>query len=95
MARKYAGEIASALIAAGRSPDEPAALIANASRDGQTTVVTNLASLGEAANASDAATIIVIGPNVLLREGLDWLGAMSGKLLNGDPLGQRKLSDAV
>jgi hypothetical protein len=37
----------------------------------------------------------VIGENVKLREGLDWLGAMRGKLLNPDPLEQRKLSDAV
>src|SRR5271167_1300684 len=40
MARKYAGEIAAALIAAGRKADEPAAVIANAARAGQSVTVT-------------------------------------------------------
>jgi uroporphyrin-III C-methyltransferase len=31
---------------------------------------------------------------VRLREGLDWLGAMSGRLLNPDPLGRDDLSEA-
>lgn len=73
MARKYAGEIAAALIAAGRSPDEPAAIVANAARADQTVIVTNLARLGEAAMASPSVSIIVIGENVRLREELDWL----------------------
>jgi hypothetical protein len=32
---------------------------------------------------------------VKLREGLDWLGAMSGKLLDADPLKRGLLSDVV
>ncbi|HEY1837832.1 MAG TPA: uroporphyrinogen-III C-methyltransferase [Rhizomicrobium sp.] len=95
MARKYAGEIAERLIAAGRAADEPAAVISDASRASQTTYVTTLAQLGAVARAGEAPAIIVIGENVRLREGLDWLGAMQGKLLNPDPLEQRSLSDAV
>jgi uroporphyrin-III C-methyltransferase len=94
MARKYAGEIAARLIAAGRPADEPAAIISDASLPSQETRITTLAALGPVAAENDAAAIIVIGENVKLREGLDWLGAMSGKLLNPDPLEQRKLSDA-
>jgi uroporphyrin-III C-methyltransferase len=95
MARKYAGDIAAKLIAAGRSASEPAAIVSDASLGGQNTQVITLAQLGEAATQTDAAAIIVIGENVRLREGLDWLGAMSGKLLNPDPLEQKSLSDAI
>jgi uroporphyrin-III C-methyltransferase len=95
MARKYAGEIAQNLMAAGRSAGEPAAIVSDASRADQTTHVTTLAELGSVALENDAPAIIVIGENVRLREGLDWLGAISGKLLAPDPLGTRKLSDAV
>jgi uroporphyrin-III C-methyltransferase len=95
MARKYAGEIAAKLIAAGRAANEAAAIISNASLADQNTIVTTLSELGSVALQNDAPAIIVIGENVKLREGLDWLGAMSGKLLTADPLGHRKLSDAV
>ena len=73
MARKYAGEIAAALIAGGRSRDEPAAIVANAARADQNVIVTTLGALGEAAAASPSISIIVIGENVKLRQDLDWL----------------------
>src|SRR5580693_8980253 len=74
MARKYAGEIAQALIAAGRKEDEPAAVIANAARAGQSVTVTDLKGLGAAAEKAPALSIIVVGENVRLRAELDWLG---------------------
>jgi uroporphyrin-III C-methyltransferase len=94
MARKYAGEIASRLIAAGRDANELAAIISNASLRDQTTIVTRLAALGEAAAVADAPAIFVIGENIRLAAGLDWLGALSGRLLDPDPLGRQCLSDA-
>jgi len=94
MARKHAGEIAQRLIAAGRDPKEPAAIVSDASRDSQTVIVTTLAGLGAAAAASGAPAIIVVGQNVRLREGLDWLGALAGKTLNPWPLGQDRISEA-
>jgi uroporphyrin-III C-methyltransferase len=94
MGRKHAGAIAAKLIAAGRDGNEPAAIISNASLEGQTTMVTRLAALGEAASVADAPAIIVIGENVRLAAGLDWLGALSGRLLDPDPLGSTRLSDA-
>jgi uroporphyrin-III C-methyltransferase len=94
MARKHAGTIAAKLIAAGRDANEPAAIISNASLEGQTTIVTRLASLGEAAAVADTPAILVIGENVRLAAGLDWLGALSGRLLDPDPLGRERLSDA-
>jgi uroporphyrin-III C-methyltransferase len=94
MARRHAGEIAAALIAAGRDANEAAAIVSDATNDKQAVVETTLAKLGDEAVASNAAAIIVIGENVKLRAGLDWLGAMAGRTLDGDPLGRKKLSDA-
>jgi len=93
MARKYAVEIAAKLIAAGRAPDEPAAVIADASSEKQDVRVTTLARLGEAVGSTTAPTILVIGENVRLREGLDWLGALEGKALEPYPLGRSALDD--
>lgn len=93
MARKYAGEIAAKLIAAGRAPDEPAAVVADASSQKQDVRVTTLAKLGEAAGETTAPTILVVGENVKLREGLDWLGALSGKILEPYPLGREEISE--
>ena len=95
MARRHAGEIAAKLIAAGRSPNEPAAVISSASLDQQTTAVTTLAGLGEKAAEAQTPAILVIGENVRLAEGLDWLGAATrGKVLNPDPLKRDHLRDA-
>ena len=80
MARKFAGEIAAALIAAGRNADEPAAIVANAARADQSVIVTTLGGLGAAAAKAPALSIIVIGENVRLREELDWLGQMAAAL---------------
>ena len=57
--------------------------------------MTCLEKLGEAAAASGAPAIIVIGENVKLREGLDWVGAMAGRVLEPYPLGRDDLSDAI
>jgi uroporphyrin-III C-methyltransferase len=95
MARKHAGEIAAKLIAAGRDANEPAAIVSNASLDGQATVITTLGRLGEAAGTAEPPSILVIGENVRLAAGLDWLGAaLSGRKLDPDPLGRNTLSDA-
>ena len=93
MARKTIGAIAEKLMDAGRGADEPAALVSDATAAGQSVVVTTLSKLGEAA-AGAAPAIIVIGENVRLREGLDWLGALAGKALEPWPLGRDNLSDA-
>ena len=94
MARKHAGEIAAKLIAAGRDANEPAAVVGNASFADQNVRVTTLAELGRAAAESAAPAILVIGENVKLRAGLDWLGALAGKRLDPEPPDRTKLSDA-
>jgi uroporphyrin-III C-methyltransferase len=95
MARKYAGEIAAKLIAGGRQANEPAAIVSDATFEKQNVIVATLAELGEKAAASTAPAIIVIGENVKLREGLDWIGALTGRVLEPYPLGRDKLSDAI
>src|SRR5215471_664756 len=96
MARKHAGEIAAKLIAAGRDPQEAAAVVSNASLENQATTVTTLAELGAKSVLAETPAILVIGENVKLAEGLDWLGAaLKGRVLNPDPLGRNRLSDAV
>ena len=94
MARKHAGDIAAKLMAAGRGRQEPAAIVSNATFERQHVIVTTLDKLGEAAATSTAPAIIVIGENVKLRQGLDWVGALAGRVLEPYPLGRDKLSDA-
>jgi uroporphyrin-III C-methyltransferase len=95
MSRKYAGEIAEKLIAAGRNPKELVAIVSNASLDGQSTLVTTLDALGQAAGSADPPSILVIGENVRLAAGLDWLGAaLHGRVLDPDPLNRDRLSQA-
>ncbi len=73
MARKFAGEFAGLLLAAGRAPGEPAAIVANAARADQQVTVTTLGGLAAAAEAAPALSIIVIGENVRLAGELNWL----------------------
>ena len=87
------GEIAAKLIEAGRDASEAAAVVSNASFADQNVRVTTLAELGQAAAESTAPAILVVGENVKLRAGLDWLGALAGKKLEPEPLGRNKLSD--
>lgn len=94
MARGFAGEIAELLMGHGRRGDEAAAIVSDATSGAQAVRVTTLAALGAAAAESTAPAIIAIGENVRLRDGLDWIGAMGGKLLSPDPLGRNAL-DAV
>jgi uroporphyrin-III C-methyltransferase len=73
MARKFAGEIAQELMAAGRSSHEPAAIVANAARPDQQVILTTLGGLAAAAENAPALAIIVIGENVKLAKELSWL----------------------
>ena len=95
MGKRYAGEIASRLIEAGRSPSEPAALVSNASLIDQDVRVVTLGTLGAAADESEKPVIIIVGENVRLRDGMDWLGALAGRILDPDPLGKDMLKSTA
>jgi len=62
MARRFAGEIAQALLAAGRGGDEPAAIIANAARPDQQVILTTLSGLA----AHDWQNLVVLWSSIAL-----------------------------
>jgi uroporphyrin-III C-methyltransferase len=96
MALKHLAQIATALIHAGRRMDEPVAIISDATTDQQRVLET---TLGDAAadleqSAVEPPAIVVLGEVVRLRAGLDWLGALSGRVLVADPLGSRSAPES-
>jgi uroporphyrinogen III methyltransferase/synthase len=70
------GAIAQRLIAGGRDPDQPAALVRRGTFPDQRAVLATLATLAEAAEREQirAPAIAVLGPVAALHERLDWLG---------------------
>jgi uroporphyrin-III C-methyltransferase len=95
MALSHLDRIADLLIANGRRADEPVALVRNATLKDQQVLETTLgaASADVAAANFKAPAIIVIGETVRLRSGLDWLGALEGRILKRDPLDTRGEKD--
>ena len=92
MALKHMARIAGLLIANGRSPDEPVAVVSKASLPEQSVLETTLGRCHEDAVACgiEPPSLVVIGQVVRLRDGLDWLGALNGRVLNPAPLGRRR-----
>lgn len=88
MALSHLDRIADLLIANGRRADEPVALVRNATLKDQQVLETTLGSAAADVAAANfaAPAIIVIGEVVRLRSGLDWLGALEGRILKRDPL---------
>ena len=80
MALNHLGCIAGRLIAAGRSPREPVAIVSKATTAAQRVVVSCLEDAAAAAARAgvEAPTIVAIGEVVRLRATLDWLGAGDG-----------------
>ena len=96
MAVKHMPDICQKLIAAGRSPDEPVAVVRNATRDDMQVLETTLAAAPHdiVESGIGAPAIICIGRGVLMRQCLDWLGQMAGEpVRDTDPLGVRAISE--
>ena len=102
MAMKHLDAIATRLVAAGRSPQEPLALVCNAATDAMQVHETTLsavatpegvAAIRELGLAPPA--IVVIGEVVRLRAALDWMGALDGKVLTSDPLDMRGRAESA
>ncbi len=96
MALKHLERIAGRLQDGGRAGEEPVAIVSKASTSEQRVLETTLGTC-----AADAATagieppcLVVIGEVVRLRAGLDWLGALTGRVLDADPLGARHGKEA-
>jgi uroporphyrin-III C-methyltransferase len=94
MALKHIDEIVARLLAAGCQPETPAALIADATTERQHIVETCLGDAPQAAAGMSPPALFVVGEVVRLRDGLDWLGALSGKVLDHDPLRHGDVRDA-
>lgn len=95
MAMKHLATITDNLLKAGRRADEPFAIISNASTEHQTVLETTLGNaVAEAAeHGMKPPSMVVLGDVVRLRAGLDWLGALEGKVLARDPLKNRALNE--
>ncbi len=96
MALKHLDTITARLIAGGRAASDPVAVISRAATPEQQVLET---TLGRAAADTAAAGIappalVVVGEAVRLRAGLDWLGALAGRVLDADPL-RRKQREAA
>ncbi len=91
MALKHHQAIRDQLIDAGRRPDEPVAIICNATLPTQTVTETTLQRLSDTIVSKDITppAIIVVGDVVRFRAALDWIGMMSGRMPVIDPFGTR------
>ncbi len=94
MALKHLDEIAMRLIDGGRDTGEPAAIVASATVGEQRVIETTLGDAPAHAAEVDPPALFVVGEVVRLRAGLDWLGALSGRVLEADPLGLHTARDA-
>ncbi len=76
MALKHLDAIAERLLAAGRNPEEPVAIISKATTPAQRVIETTLAHAAADAQRAgiEPPAIVVIGEAVRLRASLDWLG---------------------
>ena len=74
---------------AGRAMNEPVAIVAHATTERQQVLETTLGEAAADLSASglEPPAVIVVGEVVRLRAGLDWLGALAGRVLVADPLG--------
>jgi uroporphyrin-III C-methyltransferase len=92
MALKHLDRIAARLLEGGRSATEPVAIVSKAATADQAVLETTLGACAADAAAAgiEPPCLIVVGDVVRLRAGLDWLGALTGRVLEADPLGTRR-----
>jgi len=85
MGLRHLDAIAARLLAAGRAPDEPVAIVSKATTPDQRVLVSTLAEAAAEAAAAriEGPTIIAIGEVVRLHAALDWLGG-TGKWPDAD-----------
>lgn len=88
MAMRHLGRIAERLIAAGKGPETPVAIVSRATMPDQTVLETTLAQAGAdlAAAGLDGPSIIVVGEAVRLRKDLDWFAALAPEAEGAGPV---------
>jgi uroporphyrin-III C-methyltransferase len=92
MALAHLRQIAERLLAHGRARAEPVAIVTKASLPEQKVIESTLAACADdaLAHAVEPPCLLVVGEVVRLRAGLDWLGALTGRALDPDPLDRRQ-----
>jgi uroporphyrin-III C-methyltransferase len=97
MALKHLEQIAGRLIAGGRSPGDPVAIVSKATTAAQRVLETTLAQAARDAEAAgiEPPAMVVVGDVVRLRAALDWLGALDGRQLLADPLELAEKSESA
>lgn len=91
MGMKHIGQISAKLIAGGRDPDDPVAVVTDATTGDQKVLETTLSQVEADIAASDLVppAVICVGRAVLMRQVLDWQAMGSGESpRNLDPLGR-------
>lgn len=88
MALKHIAPIAQHLMTGGLAASTPVAVVSRAATARQAVLETTLGRVAEdvASSGIEAPAVVAVGTIVTLRAGLDWLGAMEGRLLDPDPL---------
>ena len=96
MAIKHMPDICEKLLAAGRDPNEPVAVVKNATRADMQVLETTLKKAHDDITRSGigAPAIVCIGRVALMRQCLDWIGQLEGDPVRDlDPLGVRAVSE--
>ncbi len=97
MGMKHIGRISSELIAAGRLPSEPVAVVANATKPDQRVLETTLGTIEQdiATSGFEPPAIICVGRSVMMRQALDWVTMLDGTPpRDTDPLGRDTVATA-
>lgn len=97
MAIKHIREIAEKLIEAGRAADEPVVIVRNATLPDMAVLETSIGAMASdiAEHGVGAPAIVCVGRVAVLRQALDWVGALAGRPLRcADPLGGRTQAEA-
>ncbi|MEM6576963.1 MAG: uroporphyrinogen-III C-methyltransferase [Pseudomonadota bacterium] len=98
MGMKHAEQISTALMAAGRDPHEPCAVVSNATTDHQRVLETTLDRLAAdiTAQEMEPPAILCIGRASLLRQVLDWQSMLTGATPRDlDPLGRGRPAESA
>lgn len=98
MGMKHIEQIADKLMSAGRSADEPVAVVTTATTADQAVLETTLGTIvGDIAiSGMEPPAIICVGRSVLMRQVLDWQGLAAGETpRNLDPLGRGKPAESA
>lgn len=98
MGMKHIAQITAQLITAGRSREEPVAVVTTATTDAQQVLETTLGAVQQdiAAAGLEPPAIICVGQSVKMRQVLDWQGMAAGAPpRNLDPLGRGRPAESA